>query len=86
MDQEKKDLIRHIKKLNRQIEALKRKLEINENYIKELEDIEDNRLTCLLRDIKNKEMEYFDYSCFVNAEDLLEYHITIKRTRNKVEE
>lgn len=78
-NQEVKDLKRHIKKLNRRIKYLNNELENKKEYIKELEEIEDNDLTCILRNIKNEEMAYFDYSCGLNEENLLEYHITIKR-------
>ena len=78
-NQEIKNLKRHIKKLDRRIKYLNQKLEYQREYIKDLEDIEDNDLTCILRDIKNEEMVYFDYSCALNEEELLEYHITIKR-------
>ena len=78
-NQEVKDLKRHIKKLNRRIKYLNNELENKKEYIKELEEIEDNDLIRILRNIKNEEMTYFDYSCDLNEENLLEYHITIKR-------
>ena len=56
MNQEARDLKRHIKKINRKIKYLEKELENKKEYIKELEDIEDNRLILCLRNIKNDEI------------------------------
>lgn len=78
-EEERKNLNRCIKKLKRRINYLERQIENKDQFIKELEDIEDNKLITYLRYIKEEEIKYFDYSCFLNNENLLEYHITIKR-------
>lgn len=78
-EEERKNLNRCIKKLKRRINYLERQIKNKNQYIKELEDIEDNKLIIYLRHIKEEEIKYFDYSCTLNNENLLEYHITIKR-------
>lgn len=83
MNQEARDLKRHIKKLNRRIKYLEKEIENKDNYIKELENIEDNRLILYLRHIKEDEIKYFNYSCTLNNEGLLEYHICVKRKHSK---
>ena len=82
--QEVKELKRCIKKLKAKLRSYERKLENNECYIKELEDIEDNRLILYLRDIKNDEILDFNYSCERTQnngkfEDSLTYNIYLKR-------
>lgn len=85
MNQEATDLKRHIKKINRRIKYLEKEIENKDDYIKELENIEDNRLILYLRHIKEDEITYFDYSSTLNNEGLLEYHICIKRKYNNLE-
>lgn len=88
--QEAKDLKRHIKKLKRRINYLEDILIIKNEYIKELEDIEDNRLILFLRHIKEEEILDFHYSCGRtqnngNFEDSLTYNIYVKRKYNNLE-
>lgn len=78
-EEERENLNRCIKKLKRRVNYLERQIENKNQFIKELEDIEDNKLIIYLRHIKEEEIKYFDYSCTLNNENLLEYHITIKR-------
>lgn len=84
------ELKRHIKKLNRRIRYLEKELENKNEYIKELEDIEDNRLIILLRHIKDDEILDFHYSCARTQnngkfEDSLTYNIYVKRKYNDLE-
>lgn len=91
MNQEVKDLKRHIKKIKRRIRYLEKELENKKEYIKELEDIEDNRLIILLRHIKEDEILDFHYSCARTQnngkfEDSLTYNIYVKRKYNNLED
>ena len=90
MNQEASDLKRHIKKINRRIKYLEKEIENKDNYIKELENIEDNRLILYLRHIKEDEILEFDYSCGRTQnngkfEDSLDYNIYVKRKYNNLE-
>lgn len=90
MNQEAKDLKRHIKKINRRIKYLEKEIENKDNYIKELESIEDNRLILYLRNIKEDEILDFHYSCERTQsngkfEDSLTYNIYVKRKYNNLE-
>lgn len=90
MNQEIIDLKRHIKKINRRIKYLKNEIENKDNYIKELENIEDNRLILYLRHIREDEILDFHYSCERTQnngkfEDSLTYNIYVKRKYNNLE-
>lgn len=86
MNEELKNLKRHIKKKDRRIAYLKRELENKNNYIKELEEIEENKLILLLRHFKEEDIVYFDYCTGLNEENLLESHICVKRKYKGLQE
>ena len=78
--QEAKDLKRYIKKLNSKIRYLEKVVEYKNQYIDELENIEENRLILFLRHIKEDEILDFHYSCgLTENEDSLTYNIYVKR-------
>jgi len=78
--QEAKDLKRYIKKLNSKIRYLEKVVEYKNQYIDELENIEENRLILFLRHIKEDEILDFHYSCgLTENEDSLIYNIYVKR-------
>lgn len=85
MNKEADDLKRCIKKLKRRINYLEKEIENKNIYIKELEDIEENRLILMFRHIKEDEILEFHSSCRRTQdnnggfENSLEYNIYMKR-------
>ena len=78
MKQANEALKRHIKKLNKKINYLNKQIELKNDFIKELEEIEDNRLIIELRHIKDNEIEDFWKRCEFE-EDSIKYTITFTR-------
>ena len=80
LQEENKHKDKCIRKLKSHINYLDNKLSLKRDYIKELEDIEDNVLIRFLRHIKEKEILDFNYSCGENKDGSLDYNIYVKRS------